>query len=99
MSKSPNATRGLSHIPLFLGLAAVPLLCLLYASKLPSISLLAPVQHAHARCLNHQYSVEIISQDPLVIYVNNFLSEEEIKWLLDKGYSASIFASDVWDKE
>ena len=57
------------------------------------------MQHAHARCLNHQYSVEIISQDPLVIYVNNFLSEEEIKWLLDKGYSASIFASDVWDKE
>jgi len=31
----------------------------------------------------HSYTIELLSIDPLVIYINNFLSEEEIEYLLD----------------
>ncbi|EED18942.1 hypothetical protein TSTA_126500 [Talaromyces stipitatus ATCC 10500] len=41
--------------------------------------------YLRTECSNHQYTVEIISQDPLVIYINSFMSEEEITWLLKKG--------------
>ncbi|PYH99213.1 hypothetical protein BO71DRAFT_369521 [Aspergillus ellipticus CBS 707.79] len=87
MSGSNRAARGLSHIPFLLSLAAVPFFFLLYPSKVSYISVLTPVQNAPAGCSNHQYSIEIISQDPLMIYVNNFLSDKEMKWLLKKGES------------
>lgn len=34
-------------------------------------------------CLNHKYNTYILSQEPLVIYIENFLSNDETKHLLD----------------
>jgi hypothetical protein len=31
----------------------------------------------------HQYTTEVLSTDPLMIYINNFVSPEEIDLLLD----------------
>ncbi|KAE8373709.1 hypothetical protein BDV26DRAFT_284900 [Aspergillus bertholletiae] len=86
MPKSAKAVRGLIPQALLWSLAVIPLFYLLSSSKLPPISFPAP-SSAPARCPDHRYSVEIISHDPLMIYVNNFLSEKEINWLLNEGES------------
>lgn len=33
---------------------------------------------------HHEHSVELMSLDPLVLYVNSFIREEEIRHLLDR---------------
>jgi prolyl 4-hydroxylase len=38
----------------------------------------------HYSC-DQSYTIELLSIDPLVIYINNFLSDEEIDHLLDMG--------------
>ncbi|OQE41408.1 hypothetical protein PENCOP_c005G00062 [Penicillium coprophilum] len=62
-------------------LGAVPLLLLLLFYRWHYSAIPANI------CLNHQYTVEIVSQSPLVIYINNFLSEKEVSWLLEQGKS------------
>ncbi|RFU23769.1 hypothetical protein B7463_g12572, partial [Scytalidium lignicola] len=45
-----------------------------------------------------QYAIELLSLDPLIIYINNFLSPGEIKGLLEVGedlFSASTVADDL----
>lgn len=37
-------------------------------------------------CVPHDYSIELLSIDPLVIYINNFLRDEEIEHLLELGF-------------
>lgn len=37
-------------------------------------------------CEPHQYSTEIVSIDPLVIYINNFTSSTETTGLIEAGY-------------
>ncbi|KAI2777214.1 hypothetical protein F4815DRAFT_482314 [Daldinia loculata] len=39
-------------------------------------------------CLPHHYTTEIISLDPLIIYIDSFLAPTEIKALLEAGHSA-----------
>lgn len=41
-------------------------------------------------CYSHQYSTEIISLDPVVIYIRNFTYKEEIDGLLEAGYSGFL---------
>lgn len=41
--------------------------------------------HSSANTDQHQYSTEILSVEPLVVYINNFVSESEIKYLLALG--------------
>lgn len=36
-------------------------------------------------CYTHEYTTEIISLDPLVIYINNFTSAEEAEELIKLG--------------
>ncbi|KAH8798663.1 hypothetical protein F5884DRAFT_687290, partial [Xylogone sp. PMI_703] len=36
-------------------------------------------------CPDHSYTTQLLSLDPLVIYVNNFISDEESKYLVDIG--------------
>jgi prolyl 4-hydroxylase len=36
-------------------------------------------------CGNHQYTTEIISLDPLLIYINNFTSTQEAEELIELG--------------
>lgn len=36
-------------------------------------------------CLAHQYDIEIVSLDPLLIYIRNFLSRDDITGLLEAG--------------
>jgi prolyl 4-hydroxylase len=36
-------------------------------------------------CRNGSYTTEIISIDPLLIYINNFVDESEIKGLIAEG--------------
>ena len=79
-----KSVRGLSPVSVYLSLAVVPLIYLLCLYMAPLISSM-PSPGAPPQCPNHEYSVEIVSQNPLMIYINNFLSEEEIKWLLNKG--------------
>jgi len=33
---------------------------------------------------HHEYSVELMSLDPLVLYVNSFIGDQEIRHLLDR---------------
>lgn len=40
-------------------------------------------------CDKHQYTSEIISLDPLVIYINNFTSTQEAEELINIGYYTS----------
>ncbi|KGO76418.1 Prolyl 4-hydroxylase, alpha subunit [Penicillium italicum] len=67
-------------------LAAVPLVLLLlfyrwhHKAAIPTATI----------CPNHEYTVEIVSQSPLVIYINNFLSEKEVTWLLEAGFVTHI---------
>lgn len=44
-------------------------------------------------CRVHQYSSEIISLDPLVIYINNFASEQETEELIEIGYDVRIIST------
>ena len=44
----------------------------------------------------HNYSVEILSIDPLVIYLNSFVSDEEIQYLLDLRYVGSQMSA-LWN--
>lgn len=37
---------------------------------------------------DHNFSIEILSIDPLIIYLNNFLKDEEINHLLQHRYEA-----------
>lgn len=37
-------------------------------------------------CKEHRYTSEIISLDPLVIYINNFTSKQEAEQLINIGY-------------
>lgn len=37
-------------------------------------------------CEPHQYTTEIVSIDPLLIYINNFVSAEEADLLIAEGY-------------
>ncbi|KAJ9481531.1 hypothetical protein VN97_g11943 [Penicillium thymicola] len=64
-------------------LAAVPLVLLLLFYRWHR-SAAIPIATI---CPNHQYTVEIVSQSPLVIYINNFLSQKEVSWLLEEGQS------------
>ncbi len=34
---------------------------------------------------NHQFTTEVVSLDPLMIYINNFLNPYEVEYLLDLG--------------
>ena len=52
--------------------------------KIPE--LLSPWKDTASPSCEHNYSVEILSIDPLVIYLNNFVSDSEIQHLLDLGY-------------
>ena len=38
-------------------------------------------------CADHQYTTEIISLDPLLIYINNFTSAREAEELIKLGYA------------
>lgn len=38
----------------------------------------------------HSYTIELLSIDPLVIYINDFLSNDEIEHLLDIGKVTSL---------
>jgi hypothetical protein len=47
-------------------------------------------------CEKHQYTTEIISLDPLLIYINNFTSAQEAEGLINIGYaSTSLSALEV----
>jgi len=37
-------------------------------------------------CVPHTYKVRILSRDPLVVYIEGFLSQEEAQHLLDVSY-------------
>ncbi|PYI28101.1 hypothetical protein BP00DRAFT_481846 [Aspergillus indologenus CBS 114.80] len=88
MSRSPKALLTSGHISVLLSLAAVPLLYyLLPLCTLPLVSFPTATEGIQAKCPDHRYSVEIVSHDPLMVYVNDFLSEAEINWLLKKGES------------
>lgn len=36
-------------------------------------------------CLEQKYSTEILSLDPLIIYINNFVSDTEIDYVMKLG--------------
>lgn len=47
----------------------------------------AVTKNLHEKSLhqcNHEYSIQLLSLDPLVLYVNNFIKDEEIRHLLDR---------------
>jgi len=51
---------------------------------------------------DHQYSTEIVSLDPLVIYINDFISSYEIDYLLNLGeplFQDSILAGKTDDRK
>jgi hypothetical protein len=50
-----------------------------------SNGLLSPEQLLK-KCDSHRYTTEIISLDPLVIYINNFTSTQEAEDLIELGY-------------
>lgn len=45
---------------------------------------------AESYSCSHGYTVEILSIDPLAIYINNFISNEEIEHLLKLGYESPM---------
>ena len=44
-------------------------------------------------CPPHSYNTFVVSHEPLIIYIENFLSSEESKHLLDIRYALSILLS------
>lgn len=42
---------------------------------------------------DHTYTIEILSLDPLVMYLNGFVHSYEIEYLLKLGYSLTLFSS------
>ncbi|KAK5995768.1 putative prolyl 4-hydroxylase 7-like protein [Cladobotryum mycophilum] len=52
---------------------------------------------------DHQYTIEIVSFDPWVIYINNFVKEEEIQHLLevagDKWFESEVYSKSENDNE
>ena len=61
------------------GLALVPLLGF-FAPRL-----LQPSQPDITICAEQQYATEILSVDPLIVYINNFVNDNEIDYLLKLG--------------
>lgn len=56
-------------------------------------------------CATHKYNIEIISLDPLLIYIRNFLSRDDITGLLEAGenqfnpsevYKNGILRQNTW---
>ena len=45
------------------------------------------VQTAEEKCHLHTYTTEIISTDPLIIYIHNFTSADEAEQLIAAGYT------------
>ena len=45
-------------------------------------TLALPSEHQHTACSEHDYKTHVFSRDPLVIYLENFLSREEVADLL-----------------
>lgn len=41
-------------------------------------------------CPSHRYTTEIVSLDPLIIYINNFTSPEEARDLIKAGYLSNL---------
>ena len=46
----------------------------------------AAIEPVHPSCESHKYTSEIVSLDPLVIYINNFTSFQEAEDLIKLGY-------------
>ncbi|KAF2460531.1 hypothetical protein BDY21DRAFT_335691 [Lineolata rhizophorae] len=46
-------------------------------------------------CDLNGYTTEIVSLDPLVIYINDFLNVQEIRGILDAGYFALPMAQAI----
>ena len=44
-------------------------------------------------CSSHSYNTFVVSRQPLIIYIENFLSPEESKHLLDLRYALPIILS------
>ncbi|KAI1268089.1 putative prolyl 4-hydroxylase alpha subunit [Xylariaceae sp. FL1019] len=96
----------------YLLIPIVGLLCFVLGSVNPDFSIskslqqfipsglldqIAPSQSMHKR---HQYSAQVFSTDPLIIYIRNFVSEEEIDYLLETSkdkYQPSMVYSSVED--
>lgn len=54
-----------------------------FADLLGNVKLNMPALNISACNCDHEYTIEILSIEPLVVYVNNFLKESEVQYLLD----------------
>ncbi|KAI0879869.1 uncharacterized protein GGS22DRAFT_182765 [Annulohypoxylon maeteangense] len=97
-----SMTRSSSAIAFVIAVIVV-LASVLYRFKLPYLTSLSPhfvlyssssktfgryMKHASSfRCPQHTYTTEIISLDPLLIYIDSFLAPVEIEALLEAGES------------
>ncbi|KAK6841998.1 hypothetical protein PG987_002858 [Apiospora arundinis] len=106
--KSTGAARGKKPAPLFwhwgiLGLIVV--ICLAWLNlgyfhkilvSLASTLGLSPAPSSeHGQCLQHQYKTEIVSLDPLLIYIHGFLNQQDMDGVLAAGANRFV-SSEVY---
>ena len=75
-----SSSRNISQVLYFLIAVTGALLGSLYITSLPS-----GIPRSE-----HQYQVQIFSRDPLILYIQNFVSSEEIAYLLRVAYGCAI---------